>query len=162
MLEKYFTISSKLQNMLAAGLMIILAAAVFLQVLSRKLLPITLPWTEEVAKISLIWLTYLALAATFQQNYHIRIDLIDGLLNTPKKEKIMSIIINVMGILFAFMLVSLAGSYFLQLLDTGQTTSIMRWPMWLITLPILIGGVLTLIHYILKTGKEVLEMRERP
>lgn len=162
MLEKYLQLSTKVQNIVVTGLIIILTAAVFLQVLVRMVLPIPLPWTEEVAGLALLWITYLGLAATFHQNYHIRIDLIDSLLSSPYKKKAMEIFVDILGILFAVLLVYMSANYFSELLSSGQSTSILDMPMWIVMLPVLIGGILTLIHFTLKTLKEVLEMRSSP
>ena len=162
MLKKYLHYSTQLQNFIVTALIIILSSVVFLQVLARKLMPVPIPWTEEVAKLSLLWITYLGLAATFQQNYHIRIDLVDALLNSPKKKRIMEILVSVLGVLFAASLVYLSYSYFTEQLEFGQRTNILRVPMWLVILPLVIGGVLTMVHFVLKLVTDLMEMRERP
>lgn len=161
MLKKYLQFSTQLQNIIVTGLIILLSSVVFIQVLARKLMPVPIPWTEEVAKISLLWITYLGLAATFQQNYHIRIDLLDTFLNTTRKKKIVDIFIQVLGVLFAAALIYLSFSYFQEQLAFGQRTSILRIPMWLVLLPLVIGGVLTLVHFIIKIIDNLMEMRRR-
>lgn len=161
MLKKYLQVSTKVQNSIVTGLLILLSCVVFIQVLARKLMPIPLPWTEEVAKISLLWITYLGLAATFQQNYHIRIDLLDSLVKTPKRQKMMDMFVHSLGVLFAAGLVYLAFSYFQEQLAFGQRTSILRLPMWVVILPVVIGGVLSLVHFIVKIIDSLTEMRRR-
>lgn len=161
MLKKYLQLSSQVQNVIVTGLLILLSSVVFLQVLARKLMPIPLPWTEEIAKISLLWITYLGLAATFQQNYHIRIDLLDSLLKTPKRKMIMDMIVQILGVLFAGALVYLALSYFQEQLEFGQRTSILRIPMWIVLTPLVIGGILSMVHFVVKIIDNLTEMRKR-
>ncbi|WP_298825308.1 TRAP transporter small permease [uncultured Planococcus sp.] len=160
MLKKYLQFSAQLQNIIVTGLLILLSSVVFIQVVARKLMPVPIPWTEEVAKISLLWITYLGLAATFQQNYHIRIDLLDAFLNTPRKKKAVDLFIQVLGTLFAAALVYLSFSYFQEQLEFGQRTNILRLPMWLVLLPLIVGGVLTLVHFLIKIIESIREMRE--
>ncbi|WP_203341076.1 TRAP transporter small permease [Planococcus beijingensis] len=159
MLKKYLQFSTQLQNIIVTGLLILLSSVVFIQVVARKLMPVPIPWTEEVAKISLLWITYLGLAATFQQNYHIRIDLLDAFLKTPRKKKMVDLFIQVLGVLFAAALVYLSFSYFQEQLEFGQRTNILRLPMWAVLLPLMVGGVLTFVHFLIKIIESLREMR---
>lgn len=161
MLKQYINWSLKIQNYLASGLLILLTSVVFLQVLARKVIPIPMPWTEELGKLSLIWITYLGLAATFKQDFHIRIDLIDGLFKTKRSKYIMKLFVDFLGVVFAGIIIYYALVYILEQLAFGQHLSVTSLPMWVVLLPILLGGILTAIHFIITFISGILEMRNQ-
>lgn len=161
MLKQYIIWSLKIQNYLASGLLILLTTVVFLQVIARKIIPIPMPWTEELGKLSLIWITYLGLAATFKQDFHIRVDLIDGLFKAKISKYVMDIFINFMGILFAGLIIYYALVYILEQLEFNQHLSVTSLPMWVVLLPILLGGILTAIHFLITFILGILEMRNQ-
>ncbi|MCW1927390.1 TRAP transporter small permease [Bhargavaea beijingensis] len=149
MLKRWVEQSAKVQSFIIGMLLIILTVVVFIQVVARKVSPVPIPWTEELARLSMIWLTYLGLAATFQRNVHIRVDLIDLWLKSEKAERWNGRLIDLLGILFSGMLFYLSGSYFSEQLEYGQTTSTLDIPMWIVVLPIVIGSLFTLLHFLL-------------
>lgn len=159
MVKRYQYWSIKIQNSIASGLLLLLTAVVFLQVLARKIIPFPIPWTEEVAKLSLLWITYLGLAATFNQNYHIRVDLLDGLLKTKIRKNFMNLLIQLMGIFFGCIVSYYAYAYFQDQLTFGQHTTILSIPMWIVTLPLLVGGALTVINFCIEFLTILKEMR---
>lgn len=160
MIKTYEKFILKVQGFLTGSLLMLLTIVVFLQVLARKIMPIPMPWTEEVARISLIWLTYIGLAATFQKGYHIRIDLIDNLIKSDWPHKILNLFINLFGILFGIMIMYYSYVYLNEQLSFGQHTSILQIPMWIVLIPLLLGGFLTLLHFIIQTIISLQEMRD--
>lgn len=51
-----------LLNAISVGLFLWMVAIVFLQVIFRYVLKLSVPWTEELARVLLIWLVYLGIA----------------------------------------------------------------------------------------------------
>lgn len=149
MLKKLMIQNTRIQSLIVALLLIMMTAVVFIQVVARKVSPIPIPWTEELSRLAMIWLTYLGLAATFHRKIHIRVDLIDMWIRSERTKRWSNRMIDLLGILFSGALVYLSWTYFSEQLNHGQTTSIMNIPMWLVILPILVGSVLTLLHFIL-------------
>jgi|SRR5690625_1214411 len=162
MFEVYRNWSVKIQNYLASGLLILLTFVVFLQVIARKLIPFPIPWTEEIAKLSLIWITYIGLAATFQQNFHIRIDLIDNLLKTDFSRNLLDLFVQFLGIIFGGFVIYYSYVYLSEQMEFGQHTSILQLPMWLVLTPLLLGGILTFIHFVMMFLTKLAEMRNKP
>jgi TRAP-type C4-dicarboxylate transport system permease small subunit len=52
----------------------LMQATVFLQVFTRYVMNFPLAWPEEVARYSLVWLTFMGASAAVRSNEHIRID----------------------------------------------------------------------------------------
>lgn len=66
-LEKHF------EEALCCMALVIIAVAVFLQVLARYVFDIPLHWTEEVAAISMVWAVYMGASLCVRERFHIRI-----------------------------------------------------------------------------------------
>lgn len=150
MVKQLLDSSAKIQKIIIGFLMIVLSIVVFVQVVARKISPVPIPWTEEVARLSMIWLTYLGLAATFHLNVHIRVDLIDGLLKTENAKRWSEKVNHLLGLLFSYFLTYLSLTYLIEQLEFGQTTSTLSIPMWIVILPVFIGSVSSLAHFVLK------------
>lgn len=148
MFKKINAVSIWIQDTLAVLLMVLLTGTVFLQVLNRLVLPFSMPWTEELAKLTLFWLTYIVLASTFKNEYHIRIDFIDTIIRKDLGKKILDLIVNMMGILFSIILIYYSYIFFQQAFSSGQKTSVLLLPIWIIILPVFIGSLLTLFNFI--------------
>lgn len=70
----------KVLQILIVGVVIINAGSVLLQVLNRyiivKISNLSFPWTEEMARYSMIWLCYLALPIVYREGSMAQLDLI--------------------------------------------------------------------------------------
>ena len=65
---------AKLLDVMLAVLMVGLVGAVFTQVFSRYVIHASVPWTEEVARYLLIYLTFVGAAVAVREHTHLRVD----------------------------------------------------------------------------------------
>lgn len=79
-LNKISNMICKILSILIVGIVIINAGTVFLQVVNRyiivKISDFSFPWTEELARYSMIWLCYLALPIVYREGSMAQLDLI--------------------------------------------------------------------------------------
>jgi TRAP-type transport system small permease protein len=61
---------------ITAFLMIGMAGLTFVQVVSRYALDTALPWTEELARLDLIYLTFFGSIVAFQRREHLRVEMV--------------------------------------------------------------------------------------
>jgi TRAP-type C4-dicarboxylate transport system permease small subunit len=54
-------------------ILIVTVAVVFLQVIARYILLVSIDWTEEVARFAFIWMVFVGIAITERQRAHFRI-----------------------------------------------------------------------------------------
>lgn len=73
---------------LAAGFLSLVVIVVLVGVVARYVLNISLPWSEEVARLLLVWLTFLGAAAATAQRSHIRVDTIYARFNGRRRKVI--------------------------------------------------------------------------
>jgi TRAP-type C4-dicarboxylate transport system permease small subunit len=72
--DGFFRVVAKIAQKFAACLMLLMICVVSIQVLGR-IFAFKLPWTEEVATYSLIWMTYIGSIAVLIKGEHLTVDL---------------------------------------------------------------------------------------
>jgi TRAP-type C4-dicarboxylate transport system permease small subunit len=91
-------------------LMLALLALISLQVFTRYVLNIGLPWTEEVARMVLVWTVMIGAAIAMDRNEHYAITFIaDRLKGVPRL--VVLLLVNVIGLVFLFVLVRHGMNY---------------------------------------------------
>lgn len=83
-------------SFLLAGLVIVVLA----QVLFRYVLRIAVPWTEELARFLLVWITFIGAAAVQVDDGHLRIDWVLSKID-PRGNLILALVRAILGLLFA-------------------------------------------------------------
>ena len=73
MLKKFF---NNFEEILVAPLMLLLTALVFLQVISRFVLQIPMPWVEELLRVSFIWTIMLSASIGIKRKAHLGVSMI--------------------------------------------------------------------------------------
>lgn len=71
----------KCLEMIAVILVFVLVAVISYQVFGRYILHKTPVWSEELAKIILVWLTFFGGAIAFGKGTHLKIDLLEKVLS---------------------------------------------------------------------------------
>jgi len=74
-LDGFFQIIAKVVQKFAAVLMLLMIVVVSIQVLGR-VFQFKLPWTEEIATYSLIWMTYIGSIAVLIKAEHLTVDIL--------------------------------------------------------------------------------------
>lgn len=109
------------------------AVTIVLQVIMRYFFKISISWTNELAGISLAWITFLGATLLTGDEAHIGMDMIIKKLN-PKPRLIIKLIINVLILVVCYVMVK----YGAQTVKTGMNSQ-------LITLPATLGQALIII-----------------
>lgn len=132
--------------------LIVMVVIIFLQVVSRTFLQSSFPWTEELARYLMIWLTFLGAAFSFQYGAHIGIGIITDKL--PKKlAAIIDVIVCILCIfLFSILLVK---GWELVARSMNQQSPAMSIPMSYVYLIIPLSGILMILNVVDVTYKNV-------
>lgn len=142
-LNKISNAICKILSGLIIAIVIVNAGSVFLQVLNRyiivKVSDFSFPWTEELARYSMIWLCYLALPIVYREGTMAQLDLIFDRLG--KKGKMALYIITRMLCLLVIAVVVYYGVYIVQTRMMFKS-SILRAPGYLLYSAPVFGCVL--------------------
>ncbi len=140
----------KLLDKLVRGLvmlcMALMVVVVTWQVLSRYLLADPSPWTEEVARMLLIWVGLFGGVYAYREKAHLGLDLLYQKVGDVGKRRL-DVITDICCGLFALTVLILGGGSLVKLTwELNQTTAVLGIPMaWVYTvLPI--SGVL-IVYY---------------
>lgn len=131
----------------------VMVAVIFLQVVMRQF-DSSLSWSEELARYSFIWLVYIGISYGVKKDRHIKVDVL--LLVLKNKGKIiLTIIANLLFIVFAVFVIRYGTDIAMQLLSFGQKSPANQIPMGLIYLAAPVGMGLTLIRLLQNLIKHI-------
>jgi TRAP-type C4-dicarboxylate transport system permease small subunit len=130
---------------------------VCLQVFTRKILNFSLPWTEELARFLLIWITMLGSAVAVKRKAHIGIALLVQKL-TGQSRKTVQLFSHVVVVVFSLLVMVVGGAILISLpLISGQTSPGLHLKYGYIYLAMPLGGILN-IFYALRLFVEEFKM----
>lgn len=140
-------IQEKIVTSIGVILFIFSCSWMLIEATSRQFFSKSFPFSEEIIVFSLIWAVLLTLGQSGKEGYHITVDLFSSRFKGVVK-KISSIIIAIVGILYAVFLVYVGIEYIQHLLTTGITSqSSLRLPMGYVFLAVPLGMVFFALFY---------------
>jgi TRAP-type C4-dicarboxylate transport system permease small subunit len=121
----------------------VLVIVVFLQVIFRFILGSPLAWTEELARYSLIWITFLGAAFAMSLKAHIGMEFFVNLFSLPFR-KALFVIATIASL--AFFLMMVIQGYDLAARSMTQLSPVLRIPMGLIYAVIPLSGCILIVN----------------
>ena len=131
------------ERLVAGALLIAVFALIIFQVFTRYVLSAPLPWSEEIARLLVVWLTFVGAGFVSSRNAHIAVDILAVYL--PKRLATASQI-------FALLLVAAAATYMvwaaisLMVLTGPLRMTASSLPMLLLYGAVLVGYLMILGH----------------
>lgn len=122
---------------IGVGLFIIFIAVVFLQVIARNYLKLSMFWTQEIALLSFIWSVFLGGAIAVRQRKHYIVEII-----SPEKFPKVSLFLDIFASLISFIVIYVflySGLIFVQM---GMTrySRVLLLPMAYFFMPFPVAG----------------------
>src|SRR5699024_2807539 len=137
---------------LTSFFLVVMVVIIFMQIVSRLIMNSSFPWTEELARYLMIWLTFLGAAFSFQYGAHIGVEILTSKFPQKTAAVFQVIVALLCTVLFAILVVKgfeLVGK------STAQTSPAMSIPMNYVYLIIPISGMLMILNVIDVTIKNV-------
>jgi TRAP-type C4-dicarboxylate transport system, small permease component len=135
------------EKTLAVCFLTIMIMAVGTQVLSRYFLPVPVSWTEELARYSLIWLTFIGASMAIHSKGHFVLNVI---LNKMAPKIKYAIQIGILLLLGAFLAVNAYSSAAILKVLQYQTSAALQIPMSYVYLSMPVASIFMLIHIIVQ------------
>lgn len=137
---------NKLIQSFVVALLALMVAVVSWQVLSRYALSAPSAWTEEVARMILVWLGFLGAAYAHSEKAHLGIDLLEQSL-TVKSRYFLAGLVNVLGVFFAATVLIVGGGLLVHLTwELRQTTAVLGIPMACVYAVIPVSGLIIFLN----------------
>lgn len=122
-------------------------------VFARNVLHTSTPWVDEALKLMFVWIVFVGTALCFRTDELISLTLIEDDLKEKKKMtpfgamKVVQYIAAVgISILLVTQLITIIGTQ----MGTGEATTVIKYPLWVMNLGVLIGVALIVIMGVLK------------
>jgi len=118
----------------------------FINVLTRYCFGYSVKWAEELTRYLIIWLTFVGGSVCVRKGKHVGIDILLTICPIVMR-KIILLIIAIIGFLFSIILTFYGWKITLNVMLSGQLSTAMMIPMYLVYIVIPIGGFLMSIRY---------------
>ena len=132
----------------------------FLNVIMRYLFRSGLPWSEELVRYTIIWVTFIGIAMCARKGIHVAIDLFLSLIN-KKMEFILLIIINITSIFFCILMTLYSIKLVWQISGSSQLSPALGIPFYVIYLCMPIGFGLSVLRFTQNTLRLLKEKNRR-
>lgn len=129
------------------------------QVISRFVLKSPAAWTEETAKYSFIWMTFIGAAVASKKNLHMRVDILEHLVKGRSKF-ILGIICKVIFTVFTVVTVIVGIGVCRSLILQPQSSPVLGMPMVLVYAALPVGMGLTSLRQIQNIILEIQAMKK--
>ena len=105
-MKKFFDVVLLVQRKICAVLLLAMIAVTTYQIIARTFMHLSTPWTEEIARVFMIWITFIGGTGMLIKGEHLTVDFLSSMY-TPSMKKIARVLNNVMYSFFScFLLVS--------------------------------------------------------
>lgn len=131
-----------------------LVACIFVEVVCRYFLFISVPWAEELTRYLFIWLTYIGSAYAVYYGQHTEIDVLQQIINKysrnikEKGTKILRYASIISVMVFEIIFAKIFWNYMITIFNSPQTSPTMHIPMGIIYMPVWIGTIMAIFHCI--------------
>lgn len=133
----------RVEEVLAIGLVVAIAALVNLQVVARYLFHAPFIWPEEVTKLMLVWLAFLAAAAVSRRGADMAVTTFTDMM-PPGLRRAVAVLRDVV-LAGLYLLVAWEARRLVEALS-GMTLVATDWPVALLVWPLLLGSLLLALH----------------
>ncbi len=142
------------------GLIMIMIASY--GVLARNVLQTPVPWTDEALKLMFVWAIFVVGALGFLSNDLISLTLVED----SFKEKGKKVIYNAIKIIQYLVAIAVNAALCSQLMtiistqiSTGETTTVIQYPLWILNVGMLVGSALIVVMGVFKIIESIKDMK---
>lgn len=135
----------KIEEYITSILLLVITFLLFANVVLR-VLGMSLDWVEEFARYGIIWLTFIGGSICIYKGAHIGIDSITALLS-EKGKKNLELITIIIALIFTLIFTVKTFKLVSVVFSTGQVSSTLEIPMWIVYGAMPVGGTLMIIRY---------------
>lgn len=129
MFTKTLAALQRVENLIIIGAFLAMVGAFFLQVLNRNFFQVSMPWLEEIAVFSMIYLALLGTEAGLRDGSQVALTgFVDRFSGWRKLS--LQVLAKVVVVIFSIAMLYASLNVVLQQISSGQTSSALGAPMW--------------------------------
>ena len=134
--------------------------AYFISVVNRNFIKTSMPWTEEVAMYSMIYMALLGTEVGLRDGTQVAVTAVIEKLHGVTK-KIVSIIEQIILEIFSFVMLKAGLALFSKQLQTGQTTPVLKVPMSVMYFSLVLTFALILVIQAVVLVEKVMDLKHK-
>ena len=134
--------------------------AYFISVVNRNFIKPSMPWTEEVAMYSMIYMALLGTEVGLRDGTQVAVTAVIEKLHGVTK-KIVSIIEQIILEIFSFVMLKAGLALFSKQLQTGQTTPVLKVPMSVMYFSLVLTFALILVIQAVVLVEKVMDLKNK-
>ena len=134
------------EQVAGATLLVVILILVLAQVAIRYLPGVSAAWTGEIARLSMVWMTFLMAGYLAAHDRHISIQVVDFVLGERARAAVR---LFADLVVLATCVVVIAAIYQLLADDIGQVTAAAELPIWIVNFVPIIGFTLTAMRMVI-------------
>lgn len=148
-LKKVITLVTKVELSISAVTFAVMVICYFISTVNRNIIKGSMPWTEELALYGMVIMVLLGTEVGLRDGTQVSVTAVTEKLKGKRAGKVLEIISSVILIVFVAMILWYGIAMVTKQMQTGQTSPVMKIPMYLLYLTLPVSFALTLVTQIL-------------
>ncbi|HPI98918.1 MAG TPA: TRAP transporter small permease [Synergistales bacterium] len=150
--QRFLDLLNKVTRIVMVGILLVMSFILFLQIASRFLVFMPLPWSQELLQYLNIWLVFLGAGLAVKEQGHIKIELFISIFPLSWIS-----VFRIFSYLVSFCLVTLVALQAYELMGKTMHSSIgaLPVPMGYLYLSLVVGGALMALNYFFLICSEI-------
>ena len=141
-------------------LMTAIVLVMLYQIIRRYFFNSSLTWSEEFCRYCFIWFMFIGYSYSIHQKIDLRMNAVVAAL-PQKLQRLISLIVLLIGFaLTTFLFVASFGTV-QGVLETGETSTSLHLPMWVVYISMIIGYGLGIFRYLQRLVRDFISKRNR-
>ena len=159
-IKKLLSYVTKVEYAIMIIAFIAMVAAYFVAVINRNFIKASMPWTEEVAMYSMIYMALLGTEVGLRDGTQVAVTAVIEKLHGVTK-KIVSIIEQIILEIFSFVMLKAGLALFSKQLQTGQTTPVLKVPMSVMYFSLVLTFALILVIQAVVLVEKLMDLKNK-
>lgn len=118
----------------------------FVNVILRYFFSAGLPWSEELIRYLIIWITFIGIGLAARKDAHVAIDFFAYYMS-KKQQRLLMVVVDIVCIVFAVLMIKYSLDMIGQQFISGQKSPALQVPFYLIYLSLPIGFGLGVLRF---------------
>jgi TRAP-type C4-dicarboxylate transport system permease small subunit len=129
-----------------------MTAVVFMQVIMRYVFANSLSWSEEFARFTFLWISWIGASYAVRESSHFRVEMFVNIIKGDAR-RYFELFVLAAWFLFCFILAWYGTRLVAFLADTGQTSAAMRIPMYWPYASVPVGCAMMCVRLVIEMRK---------
>lgn len=163
----YSHLDEHVETYLSTVTLLIFTVLTVTQVVMRYILGSPLTWSEEIARLALVWFVYTSASYAVRYQRHVKFNVLTKMLGRriPLAERALQIVVFILWLAFLLLILVLSIQMVIAQYRTGQVSAAAQIPMYLAYIGLPLGLALMsfrVIQHLVRAGIDIVRNRNAP